>query len=415
MFMNSEQFGALMMIRSNQTETGFGMRSLPSLMSSCWSGSVRRGKRDHATRGAHATPAMREALRTATVCAAWSLAMVAVTGMAACQTSTTASSKSSAPAQAATAVDSAVDQAVWGADARLAAVAPAGSTKASYGDALALLESGDYAGFRTALWQLSQDNPSFQPATKLARVLDAPLALARVIAEQRMEEFMARPATIQPFDREPPTVPASPPSPVLTKGEFETTLAFEARVRQAQEDYGAEIEALRDAYRDAVDEYNVAIDAYNASVRAEMANRGERSDELFWEFVGDAVDQVLGRPQLRSAYYNADVEAFTAELVGSGGSEFIQNVSIQVPLEEARGFVEAIDDAKPVLFFEPVGAAGLRVSRIVVTLGDDEYAAKPADRVELPVTAQRTLQEPEVLSELPVNQPLKSVDYSLPF
>jgi TolA-binding protein len=338
-------------------------------------------------------------------------AAVALLGLSAC--AAVATGPQSAATDAPPLQSSDVDRAVWGADAD--GSAPTAPARASYNDALELLESGDYAGFRDAMWQLSQDNPTFEPASRLARVLDAPLALARTIAEQRMEDFMARPATLRPFDRPAPTVPDSPPSPVLTKDEFETTLTFQARVRQAQEDYEAEVQSLRDAYLAEAEEYNAAIDAYNESVRAEMANREERSDEMFWRFVDEAVDQVLGRPQLRNAYYNADVEAFTAELVGSGGSEFIQNVSIQVPLEEARGFVEAIDRARPALFFEPEGAAGLRVTRIVVELDDSEYAAKLADRVGLPVTVQRTLQEPEVLAETPLNQPLQSVEYELPF
>ncbi len=309
-----------------------------------------------------------------------------------------------------------VDQAVWGADsASSRAAAPVGTPQASYGDALGLLEAGNYPDFRTALWQLSQNNPSFEPAARLARVLDAPLALARAIAEQRMEEWMTRPPSVASFERQAPIVPPPPPPPVLTKGEFETTLAFEARVRQEQETYDEEIQATKDSYRNEVDEYNATVDAYNELVRADQSNRRDRSEELFWEYASEAVDQVLGQPQLRNAYYNADVEAFSAELVGSGGSEFIQNVSISVPLEAARDFVESIDSARPVLFFEAVGNAGMRVSRIVVSLGDDDYSAKAADRVDLPVTVQRTIQEPEGLAEIPLGQPLQNIGYDLPF
>ncbi len=281
--------------------------------------------------------------------------------------------------------------------------------------ALRMLEQGDTDSFRATLLDLNQNHPSYEPASRLARWLDAPFVLVREIAEQRMKTWLSRPDENVSFTLEQPETPVSPQPPILTKNEYETTAEFEARYQRSQQEYNDLVDNLRNQYRAAVEEYNTAVERYNDSLATEQAVRKERSNELFWEYVNDAVSQVLGAPSIVNPVYDPDRESFSAELVSSRGN-FVQNINIAVPLESAREFAQNVNDAKPVLYFELSGNAGLEVNRVIVSYRDDDYVAEFTDRKQLPVVVQRSIKEKPVdfsgdVTILKINK----IDYQDPF
>ncbi|MDR2196150.1 MAG: hypothetical protein LBE50_06060 [Gallionellaceae bacterium] len=137
-----------------------------------------------------------------------------------------------------------------------------------------------------------------------------------------------------------------------TKGEFETTAAYEARRQKLQNEAEADAEK---AYQQAMKSYEQALSQHEQRVReveAKQADSKYYQDKLAqaWETLRPTQ---LGNLRISSIRYDADEQAFSALLkgVGSGlnmNSSMTQTISIPVSLEQAEKFKQDLESGKRV-------------------------------------------------------------------
>ena len=184
----------------------------------------------------------------------------------------------------------------------------------------------------------------------------------------------------------PPKVPKPviPPAPELVKNEFETSKAFEERVKKAAGDREKLIARLQKEYREAVEERNRKIEELKKEVQAEQEKRknllAEKRKDLpsrVREFTKHAFFVVMGHPVLKDAKYDPDNQVMYVTFQSSS-SDYKKKIQLDVPLSVAPAFKSKLSEAKPLGIFE-MGEKGIILKSIQVIFDERDYVAQLTD------------------------------------
>lgn len=202
-----------------------------------------------------------------------------------------------------------------------------------------------------------------------------PFEVIAAIADARLEEWSERPSELSKFSLKKPTWPEYPKTKTLTKGEFETTQQFEARLAIAQRSYDTKVIKQDKKYAEEKANYAKALQEYKLSLEVETRRRQAQSQDKYWEYVFEAFAQELGEPLIKLIEYNADLGVFYAILTSSK-SLFSQWLAIRIPLDSARSIQNDADKLLPVLRFDKNTRNQLIISNAHITYGKHKYSAQ---------------------------------------
>lgn len=206
------------------------------------------------------------------------------------------------------------------------------------------------------------------------------------------------------FNEAAPPRPIPPPLPVLVKGEFEPSSAFQARLAQAEQDRAEAIRALERNYDRLLKQYNSAVELHNTDVKSFIEARHAAIPEKRLEFLALSLSNRLGDPVVRDLRYDADTQTFFGKIIGTSGG-FSKAVSFGVPLDQAP-----IIKAKPDLL-SPVVRIVLDGGRLLITdirieAFGRSYSAGLADEMKAPLAVEVRINDvPLAISDLPRASP----------
>jgi len=174
-----------------------------------------------------------------------------------------------------------------------------------------------------------------------------------------------------------PVQPSLPKPTALTKGEFETTVAFESRIFNEKESRAKKIRAIEEQYIQDVKAYNREVksltDAYNNAV----AKKQPYVKKATYDAMVKAYSAVYGQPYLdKDLKYDADARKFYATVKSTHGG-FVEHVVIDVPLEGAEQFQKHATDAETKVIFD-YSAGNLVLKEILIKNGKKSYVAMPS-------------------------------------
>ena len=144
-----------------------------------------------------------------------------------------------------------------------------------------------------------------------------------------------------------------PTAKELIKGEFETTKAFNARVK---------VEKAKS---------QKAIRAYQQKVQKVYRTYTPQATQK-------ALQYLWGKPQIQDLRYDADNGFFVAQLSFSQKSDFDQKVAIKVPLKYAKKFKQNAHKLKPQAIFDFDGKS-VSLKRIQIPYAKKSYIAQFTD------------------------------------
>ncbi|MDO8607731.1 MAG: caspase family protein [Phaeospirillum sp.] len=201
------------------------------------------------------------------------------------------------------------------------------------------------------------------------------------------------------FSRISPGKPIVPPLPVLSKGEFETTVAFQERVARAEQDRAEAIRALQRNYEREIREYDEAVGKFNVELQAEVEQRRKALPGMRTRFLSEAITERLGDPQIRELRYDADKRAFSGRLVAAG-APFERAITLPVPIDKAPLVKDQASAAKTVVEFRMNGPR-LLMSKISVSVAGLSFDAtmgegKSAEPVTVATVRDIPLSVPDV-------------------
>ncbi len=206
-----------------------------------------------------------------------------------------------------------------------------------------------------------------------------PFEVIDSIANDKLKVWLNRDSEVANFSLERPKPAILPTPKTLTKGEFETTQQFEARVAAAQKQYDSEVARLVKLHQDEKLKYQQALREYELGLDLEKKRRQAASTEKYWQYVYQAFAQELGEPNLKLIKYNADLGVFYAVLTSSK-SRFSQWLEVRVPLAHAKSLQNNADQVLPVLYFSKDIKNQLIISSAHVRFGKHKYLAKLIDK-----------------------------------
>lgn len=185
----------------------------------------------------------------------------------------------------------------------------------------------------------------------------------------------------------------------LTRDEFESSIAFKARVEATQREERRQIAA----YNKAVDDLNQRVQRFRQS-----APRSLTTEETA-AIMGRVLQNLVGAPEVKSVAYDADLERF---MVSVSGSSVGKNSEIQfslisadrVPPAQARHLKDRLFQSSPFIRFDlkgtslsPVSAHLLSDTRLLSFRFADGFDVPKFQTVRL---ESAELKSPEVLSKL---------------
>lgn len=217
-----------------------------------------------------------------------------------------------------------------------------------YNQALNLVESGERDKGINILQALVDNFPNFKQAKSLLDILESPFATSVIAVENHINNYLRSPSKIPKFDIEKPPLPKMPKKPTLTRGEFETTSAFQKRINQEKEKYIGKAKKLVKEYKRNVDIYNQTVKDYNDQILWEKKARLEKVKNMRKRYMDIAISETLGNPKLKDIRYNADIEQFVGKLVSSNNN-LLLDVKVSVPISVAKDFKTNLSQVKPLV------------------------------------------------------------------
>lgn len=161
-------------------------------------------------------------------------------------------------------------------------------------------------------------------------------------------------------------------APQLVKGEFEKTSDFEARVARARAELEAEIAG-----------HNRTVAALEARIAAHLEESSRLPPALVQGLVERSFRQVFGVPVLANVRYDADAEAFFADLSSASprARDFKRTVALadRVPPARAKELKPLLEKAQARVRFR-LAEGALTWSGCELVAAGTAYAAVPADR-----------------------------------
>lgn len=257
------------------------------------------------------------------------------------------------------------------------------------------LKEGRRQKAKTLYIQLKKRFPDFGPLRQLAQQYhltgtneDPFILIAKLTATKLQSHNEAyRPLAL---DLQPPEKPELPPLPELVKGEFEKTSTFKNRVQQAQTKRQHQVAEIEKSYQQSVASFNRAVENNNAANQQKLAAHKAAMTAKRQQFMAQAIQEILGEPELTQLQYDADAELFHGKILASNGG-YEQAIMVPVPINEAQAFKDQANSLKPVLSFSLDNnklqlksiAIELKQRQYVAQLGDGKYQAKTlAVRIE---------------------------------
>jgi hypothetical protein len=205
--------------------------------------------------------------------------------------------------------------------------------------------------------------------------------LAETHLRQALTAHQALPEHLKAISVQLGIAPSAPPK--LTKDEFETTTAFQARIAKAQTAYEAK-----------VSDYNRQVASYERQVKDHFAQIGPLPDEQRQEAIRAAFLKSYASPALSKLRYDADAQTFYAVIVEESGSDLSKHIAIRdIPPDEARRLRSALETAKPDVHFHINADNSLTWEAITLRVGTQKLAAVPVNsagetqRVEVAIKA----------------------------
>ncbi|HIA03255.1 MAG TPA: TlpA family protein disulfide reductase [Myxococcales bacterium] len=176
-----------------------------------------------------------------------------------------------------------------------------------------------------------------------------------------------------------------PKPPVLTKDEYESTRAFEARSQQAQANYN---KATRD-WNTRVSIFNTRAERYEASMKKEY-------DQLRRRLLVQYFLEVFEKPRIKNVRYDADAERFYADVTSS--SSYAPDFKVKIALddipsgESARQLAVRLPRIVPTVQFRITPRNQLILSRITINTGKKTRLARVTEDSFQPSKITRTAQ-----------------------
>ncbi len=205
--------------------------------------------------------------------------------------------------------------------------------------------------------------------------------LAETHLRQAQTAHQALPEHLKAMSTQLSVAPSAPPK--LTKDEFETTTAFQARIAKAQTAYEAKVA-----------DYNRQVASYERQVKDHYAQLGPLPDEQRQQAIRTAFLQSYAAPALSKLRYDADAQTFFAVIADEAGSDLSKHIAIRdIPPDEARRLRSALEAAKPEVHFRINADNSLTWEAITLRVGTQKLAAVPVNsagetqRVEVAIKA----------------------------
>ncbi len=214
--------------------------------------------------------------------------------------------------------------------------------------------------------------------------IQSPFTLANVMGNKVVSEWEYRPSQVQEFAYPKPEVPSlQERPPVLYKRQFETTAAFDRRVKAAEELYQQNVDQQHRLYREAMRAYQLEKDRHQKRTYKEKALRREKAVAMRQSIMNDVLVNILGVPQIEQLNYHPDDEVFVGYLASSVGN-FRRKIEIYVPLTEAQRFYANLAQVRPLMFFGSDDLGQWQLADIVVRLNNTNYPAAWSQRPNMP-------------------------------
>jgi len=174
-----------------------------------------------------------------------------------------------------------------------------------------------------------------------------------------------------------PVQPTLPEATELTKGEYETTIAFESRVFNEKEIRSKKIRAIEEQYIKDVKAYNREVKSLTDTYNNAVAKKQPYVEKATYDAMVKAYAAVYGQPYLdKDLKYDADTTKFYATVKSTHGG-FLENVIINVPLKDAKRFQEGIAKAETKVIFD-YHNGNLVLKEILIKNDNKRYVAMPS-------------------------------------
>ena len=171
-----------------------------------------------------------------------------------------------------------------------------------------------------------------------------------------------------------PIKPTIPNAKSLVKDEFETTKAFNARVRLARKQRVQTIKDLETKYYKQVQSYNQKIKYAKQQQEKSLDDYKQNLAQTKAKYALEAFKQVHGDIFLgKELKYHADSQQFFGEL-HSTQKTFHKKVVIKMPLKIAKTFRANINEAKPLITFDITDKA-MNLQEINIAYKNKKYNA----------------------------------------
>lgn len=220
------------------------------------------------------------------------------------------------------------------------------SASKNYEHAIKLINSGDRVAGINILQDLVNKFPNYKKARVALDKLESPFSLAASIVEKYIDNWINSPSKVKKFTAVKPKFPKLPKNPILKKGEFEKTIDFNIRVREAQKKYQQQLNAIKASYESKVNKYNEDVANYNSAIDWERKTRAEKVPAMRKRYLDTAFAEVLGNPRVVNLEYNADKEVFYGQIV-SQHDNLKLNIEVPIVITKAKNFKKNVKNLKP--------------------------------------------------------------------
>ena len=222
-------------------------------------------------------------------------------------------------------------------------------------------------------------------------------------AQKRGETQMQRLAELpEDLRREKREIEASrpPPEVTLTRDEFESTAAFNERVRATR----ASEEAKLAAYNRRIEQLNRKLREFQDSLPKTLPR------PLVLQSISDSLSEMAGEPEVKNVVYDADLKRFIITVAGSTQPDrapvsFTMVTQNDIDSDQGRRLKQLMNRARPFLRMA-VGDKSIRPVSGHLMVGDQVLAMQFIDNVELTTLDTVKLEAGQVANL----RPLRKVD-----
>ncbi len=181
----------------------------------------------------------------------------------------------------------------------------------------------------------------------------------------------------KPVFPDKPAQPTLPKATELTKGEYETTIAFKSRVFDEKEIRSKKIRAIEDQYIKDVKAYNKEVKRLTDAYNNEVAKKQPYVEKATYDAMVKAYYAVYGQPYLdKDLKYDADARKFYATVKSTHGG-FVEHIIIDVPLKDAKEFQKSVAKAETKVVFD-YSNGNLVLKKILIENDKKSYVAMPS-------------------------------------